>query len=253
MYNCSFMAASPLRWTRIERIALYLALLTFFVVQLLSLLDLEVFASVSTPAANVFLATCLLLGVHHLIKTVEGAPRGDGLAIHESYSAAFQDWIEAYSEIDEMIILASTSLTQVEHLRLQPRRIKTVKLLVFNDRQPGLKQGAEAMSESIDLALPKWKRLVDDRQVKRVVIRYFSSAASFYFAIANRERVIVGLLRPHPDGEVGPQPAAAAAFSADSRTSRSVVNELVSWHTRWWQVASPVMEYTRTTSVRSKN
>lgn len=177
-------------WNRIERTGLYLSLLIYSSFQIASFALPSVSRILPEAISQAFLGTSLLLAVHYLIRLIEGSNTKSIFKSHSTYTDAFQEWLEPYESVKDLQIAAYTSHTFVEFLRLQPRRIKKVRLLLLCADEPDAgdrKVETGVTPRDIDSVVPRWKLLHTDKKIGVLEIRLVKSNASFYVSIANRQ------------------------------------------------------------------
>lgn len=242
-------------WNRIERIGLYLSLITYSIFQIIA----SVFPTVSLilPGAlpQLFLGTTLLLSVHYLIRLIETSNTKSIFKSHVTYTAAFQDWLEPFENVKDMSIAAYTSHTFVEYVRLQPRKIKKVRLLLLCGEVPGaddLKAEKGLAPIGLESVLPRWKLLVSDKKIGSLETRLVKSNASFYLSIANNQSVLFGLLWPRI-GLSDLEPKEAFTLSSNSTPSREMVSHARRWFESMWETAIPLAElHSKTGDAKTK-
>lgn len=242
-------------WNRIEKIGLYLSLILFSIFQIISYAFPTLLRFVPETTPQLFLGITLLLSIHHLIRLIEASNTKSIFKAHVTYTDAFQEWLEPFENIKELSIAAYTSHTFVEYLRLQPRKIKKVRLLLLYGDLP-ITDDSEAEKVlapiTLDTVLPRWKLLVSDKKIGTLETRLVKSNASFYLSIADNQRVLFGLLWPRI-GLSDLEPKEAFTLSSNTTPSRELLSHAHRWFESMWEIATPLSEYSqKTTSSRKK-
>jgi hypothetical protein len=241
-------------WNRIEKIGLYISLLMYSVFQIISSAFPSILRFFPEATPQLFLGSTLLLSIHYMIRLIEASNTKSIFKSHETYTDAFQDWLEPLENIKELNIAAYTSHTFLEYLRLQPRKIKKVRLLLLygdlhsNDGSE-VEQGYSPIT--LDTVLPRWELLVNDKKIGVLEVRLVKSNASFYLSIANAQRMIFGLLWPRI-GLSGLEPKEAFTLSSNAESSRELVSHAKRWFESMWKNAVPLAEYTQQTKSAKK-
>jgi hypothetical protein len=242
-------------WNRIEKAGLYVSLILYATFQIISSAFPSFVRFFPDTISNLFLGSTLLLSIHYLIRLVEASNTKSIFKTHVTYTDAFQEWLEPVENIKELCVAAYTSHTFVEYLRLQPRKIKKVRLLLLYGDSPGTDdtEAAKALAAiTLDMVLPRWRILVSDKKIGTFEARLVRSNASFYLGIADNQRVLFGLLWPRIGlGDL--EPKEAFTLSSSSTPSRELVSYARRWFESVWEIATPLAQSTQQTTSVKKN
>jgi hypothetical protein len=233
---------SGINWVKIEKIALYLSLSIFSIYQALSLPFPKILDIFPTQTPQMFLAISLLLSIHYLIRLIEAPKDNAVFRVHRSFSEAVQEWLEPMEQLNELYIIALTSNSYLEHIRIQPRPIRKVRLLLLYHEDEAL-QETEARSVKSTLTLEQavggWKLLVTSKKIRKLEIKQLNSNATFYLSIADKQRALCGFLWPRL-GSSGVEPREAVTFSKDHVQSRVFLAYAIEWFESVWETAATV-------------
>lgn len=222
-------------WDKIERVALYSSLIMFVLSQSLSIVMPSIEDYLPKQSPLILLATALLIGVHHLIKLIETTKETDGFVKHTTFTKAFNQLLNHETNISDLIIVAYTSSTWFEHIRLCDQTIKNLRLLLLYD-DDFLSKNDEDVKASMfnkDKMILKWKQLVSDKKIVNLEIRYLKMASPIYFGIINREKGMFGYLWPR-HGISGLEPRQAVFLYSKSEYSTDMIIHSKEWFESMW-------------------
>src|SRR5262245_58031953 len=159
------MLNKPINWSRIEKTTLYISILLFLLYQAVSVAFPTVLALFPSQTPGVFLAVSLLLAIHYLIRLIEKSSTISLFNTHSTFSEALQECLEPSDQINDLCILALTSRSYLEHLRIQPRTIGKVRLLLlyFDDNVTERNPNSPQTPLLLNDILTSWKLLVASR------------------------------------------------------------------------------------------
>jgi hypothetical protein len=187
----------------------------------------------------ILLSTTFLIAIHYLIKIIETAKEADGFVKHTTFTKAFNQLFSHESSISDLSIVAYTSSTWFEHIRLCDVTIENLRILLFYDDDFLSKNVDEDITSSrfnIDAMIASWKRLVADKKIMSYEIRRIRMIAPIYFGIINREKGMFGYLWPRP-GISGLEPRQAVFFYSRSEYSTAMLNHSKEWFEAMWNIA----------------
>lgn len=226
-------------WDRIERVALYSSLIMFILSQSLLIVfpSIENFLPKQSPL--ILLSTTLLIAIHYLIKIIETTKEAEGFVKHTTFTKAFNQLLSHETSISNFSIVAYTSSTWFEHIRLCDVTIENLRVLLFYDDDFLLKNIDEDVTTSrfnIDTMIASWKLLVADKKIINFEIRRIRMIAPIYFGIINRERGMFGYLWPRP-GISGLEPRQAVFVYSRSEYSTAMLDHSKEWFESMWNIA----------------
>lgn len=232
-----------INWSKMEKAALYIALMVFLLFQLVSNFVPNILRLFPGTTPQIFLGLSLLLSIHYLIRAVENAGTAGVFKIHLTYLDAFREWLEPYDSIKELSIAAYTSYTYFEYLRMQPRKIRKVRLLLLHgDASTPTVSSTRAETEvpyALESVVPRWKLLLEDKKIESLEVRRVKSHATFYLSIADDQHVLLGLLWPRK-GLSELETREALTFSNNTTSSRELILHTRHWFDCMWNTASPL-------------
>lgn len=238
----SKMNFQKINWDRIERVALYGSIIMFVLSLGLSAIipSIEEFLPKQSPL--ILLSTTLLIAIHYLIKIIETSKEADGYSKHATFTSAFNQLLSHETHISDLAIVAYTSTTWFEHVRLCGVKIDRLRLLLFYDRNflsKNIEGELQNSNFNIDIVIARWNRLVEDQQIGNLEIRRIGMAPPIYFGIINREKGIFGYLWPRR-GISGLEPKQAAFLYSKSDFSTTMLNHSKEWFDSVWNIADKV-------------
>lgn len=161
---------------------------------------------------------------------------------HESFSEAFHHWIGLYEYIDELDVVAYTSNSYLEHVRMKPRRIGRLRILLFYEDYESVQDEGDSEMQEPPLALTRaiagWEYLHQNGEIEDLEIRRHQSSANFYFSTVNGQRGLFGLL--WPSGFSGLEPRETLTISGETKQSRQLIAHAMSWFEAMWEEAKVV-------------
>lgn len=249
------MIGSRINWVKIERITLYLSLFIFLIYQSLSLFLPDILELLPKQTPQMFLAISLLISIHYLIRLIEASKDNAVFRIHKSFSEAVQEWLGPMDRPNELCIIALTSVSYLEHIRIQPRTIRKVKLLLLYYEDEKLQESETKSIKSataLEQAVTGWQLLVKSKKIRELEIRQLKSKATFYISIADKQRALCGLLWPRLDfNDV--EPREAVTFSKDNMQSGRFLVHALNWFETEWKIADPVLRIKSSAMSKSKS
>ncbi len=226
-------------WDKIERVALYSSLIMFVLSQSLSIVIPSIEDYLPKQSPLILLATTLLIAVHHLIKLIETTKEAEGFIKHTTFTKAFNQLLSHETNISDLIIVAYTSSTWFEHIRLCDQTIKNLRLILLYDDaflSKNVDEDVKASGFNINKMTAKWKQLVSDKKIVNLEIRQLKMASPVYFGIINREKGMFGYLWPR-HGISGLEPRQAVFLYSKSEYSTTMLSHSKEWFESMWGIA----------------
>lgn len=226
-------------WDKIERVALYSSLIMFVLSQSISIVVPSIENYLPKQSPLILLATTFLLAIHHLIKLIEARGEVDGFVRHTTFTKAFNQLFNNETSVSDLVIVAYTSSTWFEHIRLCDFTITNLRILLFYDHDFLSKNVDGEISSSkfnIEKMATSWKQLVADKKIVNLEIRRIKMASPLYFGIINREKGMFGYLWPRP-GISGLEPRQAVFLYSQSEYSTGMLSHSKKWFEAMWGMA----------------
>jgi hypothetical protein len=236
-----------INWLKIELISLYLSIVLFLTFQCISVAYPNLLSKFPKQTPSLFFGFSILVFTHYLTKKIDDRRSDEFYITHPSFSEAIQKLLEPYDYVKNLNVVALSSHSFFVHLRLQPKKIGQLRLLLLLDEEHNelFKNSVTSTSPSTELqeTLNGWKLLVADKKIKRIEVRQLKLNASFYFSIVNKENMLWGLFWPRPNFK-GVTPRKVFTLSSQNKQSRELIDQATSWFESIWEAATVVQKIT---------
>lgn len=228
-------------WNSVERISLYTILIVFVIYQGLSMVFPSLLSFLPQQTPLLFLGFSLLLSINYIIRLIEQKSIKSVITIYSTFTEALSKWLEPCEYIREMEIAAFTSYSYLEHIRLQPRIIGHLKILLLYEKKEseGLSSDSMDMSRTTNKIISEWEYLIKIKKIKKIEIRQIKSDASFYFSLIDKHRMLGGVLWPRI-GMSGLEPKKAFVITNDSPISYEIMSQSTDWFNSMWKIANVI-------------
>jgi|GEM_PF-3978220 len=232
-------------WTRIEKIVIFVSLFVFLLYQSLSMLFPELLSSIPPELTTVFLGTSLLASIHYVIRMLEKPLVSPTFIRYASFSEAMISWLSDRDRVRDLRVLAYTSKTFLEHLRLQPRNFGRVKVLLYHPSDDSRASSSEQASldtpANLLSTLAEWEILVSEGRIRSLQVRILDSHPSFFFGLVRRESLILGLLWPRNGNRTDYEPRETFVLHSSSAGGNRALRLAYQWFDERWAVAQEVL------------
>ena len=235
------MLKNKINFLKIEVMIFHFVLLIFILYQFLSIFFSSIISIVPTQVPTLFLGIGLLLGFRYLVEMIDKPKVNTEVREHSNFTSAFDDMFGGTDAVRELTIVAYTSMTWFEHVRLRNIKVTNVRILLFYETETVFLQESSADYNTYNLEniAQSWNSLKSDGKIKNIEIRTIEMAAPYYYGSINKQKAMFGFLWPRK-GISGLEPRESFSVKYESSSEKSYIKHVDSWFNSMWAVASPL-------------
>jgi hypothetical protein len=188
-------------WQRVERIAIYVVILTLITLQLVASFVPKVEQVMDARGSVLLLATVFLFFFRYIDERI-GGRKNTTLEIGENFTQGIVEMLGKNAKIESMDIFAQTGQKYLYALTDGGIKIKRLRILLRSFDQfetirfPPDKEAKSLLKQELHTVIKSFRDMQKRRIIETLTIKYYPFDPSFFFLIADNRLLEFSLFQP---------------------------------------------------------